>query len=380
MIAVTQNIEQVILDYFEKSKKSIIIVVAWFTNERIVDKLVQLKQRKNRLSIEILIDDNETNHKYFFDLYSEKLIKAGICIKKQKIKKFNHNKFAIIDNRIIITGSYNYTQKANRNHENIIIDVNKRIANYYTRIFRFFTEEDYIDENVELLFEDFDFANKIISTYYPFSKSLFLKIKENVELGCCFTLENGLYDEISYEPGLIFNSKYIYHKELANAIEIKSNNDYSIDLIQSQFCQEFQLPISKETICNYRVCSFNDYLYSSYLDIAIDNKSEIDWRNLSKDFTITQKNLTKYYARKFEKIFGKLELKSIIMNNFDMIVEDYIWINNFAPFINDKIVQKIYNKNAENNHSFNHHATPSHRTGGINQLASPLGDLDISKQ
>ena len=138
MLAYTQNIEQVVLDNFEKSKKSIVIVVAWFTNNRIVEKLIQLKRRNESLSIQILVDENDINQKYFFNIFTERLIEAGIEIKRQKVTKFNHNKFSIIDEEIIMTGSYNYTKRANTNHENIIVDSNERIAKYYKRVFRFF--------------------------------------------------------------------------------------------------------------------------------------------------------------------------------------------------------------------------------------------------
>lgn len=345
MIAFTHNIEQVILEYFEHSKKSIIIVVAWFTNRKIVEKLIQIKEQNKYLSIEILVDENEINRQYFFDLYSEQLLKSGIIIRRQNISNFNHNKFAIIDEEIIITGSYNYTQKANRNHENIIIEKDRRISKYYTRIFRFLTEVNYIDENIELLFEDFNLANKIISNYYPFSKKLFSTIKDKINLGYCFTHENGLYNEISYEPGLIFNKKYKLHKQLNNTIEKQKSNNFSYELLESNLTQEFQLPISKKTILNYKIESTYDYIYSTHLDIAVINKTDIDYKELSKNLERTDNILTQHYTRKFEKSFSKLELKNILNNNIDITVEDYIWINNFAPFLNDEIIIEIYKNN-----------------------------------
>lgn len=348
MLAYTQNIEQVILDCLEKSTKSIVIVVAWFTNKRIVEKLIQLKKLNESLSIKILVDNNEVNEKYFFNLYSDKLITVGIEIKKQKIAKFNHNKFSIIDEEIIITGSYNYTQRANTNHENIIIDRNKRIAKYYTRVFRFFTETNYIDENLEILFDDFNFANELISSCYPFSRKLFSKIKDQITLGYCFSHENGFYNEISYVPGLIFNPKFKLHTQLNRILKRQKSNEISIELIESNLTQEFPLPITKDTILNYRISSFQDYQYSSHQDIAIANKTNIDYEELSKDFEQTESALTTYYTRKFQNSFSKSELTEILKGNIDIIIEDYLWINNFAPFLNDEIVEKIYKNKKKN--------------------------------
>lgn len=43
-----------------------------------------------------------------------------------------HNKFCIIDNQIVITGSYNWTYYAeNKNWENILITKNSAIINQY---------------------------------------------------------------------------------------------------------------------------------------------------------------------------------------------------------------------------------------------------------
>lgn len=332
MIAYTQNIEQVILDYFDKSKESIVIVVAWFTNRRIVERLIQLKRRNESLSIKILVDDNDVNQKYFFNLYSYRLLEAGIELKKQNITKFNHNKFSIIDEEIIMTGSYNFTQRANTNQENIIVVSDIRIAKYYSRVFRFFSEQNYVDENVELLLADFNFANELISSYYPFSKKLFLKLKDIITLGCCYTHENGFYNEVSYEPGLIFNPKCKLHKQLRGIIEKQKSN----------LPHEFPLPITKDTILRYKISSFQHYQYSSHKDIAIDNNTDIDYEELSNDFEKTEIALTKYYSRKFQNSFSKLELEDILKNNIDIIIEDYIWINNFAPFLNDEIVEEIY--------------------------------------
>ena len=47
-------------------------------------------------------------------------------------------------------------------------------------------------------------------------------------------------------------------------------------------------------------------------------------------------------------IMGTLQanevLKTILNKEIDIIKEDYIWINNFEPFLNDKIVLAIYKK------------------------------------
>lgn len=335
----TQNIEQVILEHFDKARKSITIVVAWFTNKRIISKLIDIKKFRN-LDIQILVDNNEVNQKYFFELHLANLEESGIEVKRQHISKFNHNKFSVIDNETVITGSYNYTSKANQNFENIVIEKDHRIADFYTRIFKFFTDKNYIDPNISLLSDNFDFANKLISMYYPFSQKLFLKLKDQINLDYCFTHENGLYNEISYKPGLIFNPKFKLHNELNNRINQKKSAryldfDYNLD-------QEFDLPITKGLILNYQLSEINNFNYQTLQEIANFDSEKIDYESFANDVESNEIALTKYYTRKFQTIYTSQELREILQKNIDIVIEDYIWINNFAPFLNETTIENMY--------------------------------------
>lgn len=332
-----KDIEKVILENFDGAEKSILIVVAWFTNARIISKLIELRKFKN-IDIQILTDDNDINRKYFFELFRADLENAGIEVREQHFKKFNHNKFAVIDNEKIITGSYNYTYKANRNLEGIVIENDKRIANFYTRIFKFFTDQNYLDPNVTILMEDFDFANKLISTYYPFSQKLFSKVKSNINLGYCFTHENGLYNEIRYEPGLIFNPKFKLHKELNKTVKKKTNHMH----LDFDYSQEFQLPITKELIRGFQINEINDFNYQVVKEIAYHDNTEIDYDLLANGFESNQKAIEHYYTRKFKTIYSTSELREILQKDIDIVIEDYIWINNFAPFLSESIIEQIY--------------------------------------
>ena len=341
MIAFTQDIERIIIENFLKAKKSITIAMAWFTNSDIIEALIKAKNYSN-IDIEILVDNNEINNKYFFGKHKVNLEKAGIEIKSQTIRNFNHNKFSVIDNNRIITGSYNYSKNANKNLENIVIFEDINIASYYKRLFNYLTIPNYIDENVELLYENTDFANKIISTYYPFKSSLFKKVQHKIQIGDCFTHDNGLYDQISYEPGLIFNPKYTLHKELMKFLERQKNNELTLEHIDSPFTQEFSLPIDKELIKSHIVTTIRDLNHSILVETASFNNSEIDYEEFGDDYEKLEHAVETYYTRKFEKTFNKAKVKSIIEEGIDIIIEDYIWVNNFKPFLNDDIVLDIY--------------------------------------
>jgi len=66
----------------------------------------------------------------------EDLSNAGINVKKDKAAASGyaamHNKFAVIDQRIVITGSYNWTTNATQNNdENLIIITSRDAAAKY---------------------------------------------------------------------------------------------------------------------------------------------------------------------------------------------------------------------------------------------------------
>jgi len=340
----TENIEEVILEHFDNAKNSIVIVVAWFTREKIVSKLVELKKNRN-IQIQILVDDNHTNRTYFIKKYTSLFNEVGIEIKGQQNNKFNHNKFAIIDNITFITGSYNYSSRATKNLENIMVANDERIANYYFRLFKFFTEENYIDSNIEILYNDFTFSNHLLSTYYPFSSKLLSKLEDKVVLGYCYTYENGLHNEIAYEPGLIFNPRFKYHKKLMRVLEKQKKDKYSLEFLGSELTPEFELPITKQLIMDFRASEINNFNYQSLRELAFETKFEIDFEQFGNDFQETKNAIKSYYTRKFKEIYSTEELLTIIEKKKDIIIEDYIWTKNFAPFLNDSIVDDIYTKN-----------------------------------
>lgn len=334
------NIEKVLLDNFETSTTSIKICVAWFTNKKIIEKLVSLKKRRNIL-IEILVDENPVNEKYFYKPFKIELEKNGIEIKKLAHTKFNHNKFSIIDSQALIIGSYNYTVKANKNLESIVVTDDLSVVNFYDRVFRFLTDKNYIDENIRLLIKYPDFANKIISTYYPFTRKLLSQIQDKIHIGYCLTHFNGLHDEISYDAGLIFNSKWMYHKVLKKHNH-KMNFDNPTFEYSYKFSQEFPLPIDKSLISSFKIDTINDFNFQVAYESASFNIDRIDFDELVNTQQLNEDALLEYYRSTFNKILTVNEITNIINNKVDIVKEDYLWIVNFAPFITNDLVLKIY--------------------------------------
>ena len=102
-----------------QANSSIHILIYSFTLDTISNALIQAKQNKPNLDIRIVWDasmSNETGSEYL------KLLNAGFQIHVDHRSGILHDKVAIIDSHIILTGSFNWSNAANQtNRENLII-------------------------------------------------------------------------------------------------------------------------------------------------------------------------------------------------------------------------------------------------------------------
>ena len=162
---VFSNIRNEILQQIENAQKEVIIAVAWFTDIRIIDSLLE-KIQKDNIKVWILFYDDKINKK---ELYKD-LYKAGATIRYTKTMM--HNKFCVIDKNIVINGSYNWTQNAHSNNrENVQIsnnDVNlansfirefnklsKDAVNYYCYVTKHETIKAQIESNLDTFYRDY---------------------------------------------------------------------------------------------------------------------------------------------------------------------------------------------------------------------------------
>lgn len=115
-----ENIRETYLDLLQEANTSIRVAMAWFTDKEIFDLLCE--KVKNGVNVEIVISDDEINFAKGIDF--KILIHKGGSIKKvcsDDEYSLMHNKFCIIDNVLVISGSYNWSYQAQRNFENIVV-------------------------------------------------------------------------------------------------------------------------------------------------------------------------------------------------------------------------------------------------------------------
>ena len=127
-----ENIEEIIIDTIRRAKNEICIAMAYFTSDILIDELYRAKDKG--VNIKVIIDNNDKN-------INSKLRIANVCSMFRivkvitKYKNIMHNKYCIIDNKIVIDGSYNWSKTAKYNEEHIIIVEANEIAEIYMKNF-----------------------------------------------------------------------------------------------------------------------------------------------------------------------------------------------------------------------------------------------------
>lgn len=117
-----------IINLIEMAQTDIKICVAWFTDFDIYSKIVA--KQKQGVNVDVVIANHifnkksRVNFKEFLQ-YGGKVSYIG-NINDGSQDKFMHNKFCVIDNFTIITGSYNWSFKARSNDENVLIIKNEQ--------------------------------------------------------------------------------------------------------------------------------------------------------------------------------------------------------------------------------------------------------------
>lgn len=149
------NIKEQIIEQLNTANKSIKVAVAWFTDAELFELLCE--KAKEGLRVEVLIANNSINHDSGIDYgklnnVGGKLYFIGEGADNEPIM---HHKFCIIDNNILIFGSYNWTNKAKSNHENItaisgdakiILDFNDEFEKIIRANIAFYQYEDVKDK------------------------------------------------------------------------------------------------------------------------------------------------------------------------------------------------------------------------------------------
>jgi len=137
-----------------------------------------LLKSKNGVNVSLVIDDKYLKKKPLLQLYNTSIKITSDLYRKSKYNNYMHNKFCVIDNRLIITGSTNPTKNGLYKNNNNMIEIksNYLAKNYKNEFNQLFSNKYSVDKKTVLEYNNISLnyfnktSNKIqkylISSYF----------------------------------------------------------------------------------------------------------------------------------------------------------------------------------------------------------------------
>ena len=123
--------EDAIIEEVNSAKSSINVAMYYLTERRIANALISAKQKGIKVSV--VLDKSQPTQTYSKAVY---LTNNGIRPFINSKYSIMHNKYAIVDGKAVITGSYNWTASAEaKNAENLLIIRDEKVAGLYRKNF-----------------------------------------------------------------------------------------------------------------------------------------------------------------------------------------------------------------------------------------------------
>ena len=112
------SLAQAVSESLRQGKQQVILALYGFNNNELADELIKLAKRG--VVVRVKIDTAKGAEKKTGALIS-RLKSGGVEVQTVAPGGRNHNKFAVIDGSRVLTGSYNWTAKAESNWENLLV-------------------------------------------------------------------------------------------------------------------------------------------------------------------------------------------------------------------------------------------------------------------
>lgn len=122
-----------IVKEISNASSNILVLGYSFTSQPIALALIQAKQRG--VNVKIVLDHSQKTQKYSKEIIQQ-LINSRIPVRFDHSVKIAHNKVVIIDDHLVMTGSYNFSHSAEyKNAENILFVKSTNLAKKYIDYF-----------------------------------------------------------------------------------------------------------------------------------------------------------------------------------------------------------------------------------------------------
>ena len=123
-----------ILTQINQAQSEILVALYYFTDPLLAEALIAAKSRG--VTVQVILDRSQRNGRYS---QANRLTEARIPVHFDFKHRIFHHKYMVVDNRVVITGSQNWTKSAeNVNAENTLIleGCEALIGNYRDEFYR----------------------------------------------------------------------------------------------------------------------------------------------------------------------------------------------------------------------------------------------------
>jgi hypothetical protein len=196
------NPQKEIIKNINQAETFINIAMYIFTDKEIAIPLA--KARERGVKVRVYLDQDQVDYKYS---QSRFLVQKGIKTRISSNNYIMHNKFAIIDNRILLTGSYNWTFSAHsRNDENLMViddpDVIARYQNYFEKIWF----DKYSPQRTRTLYQKVEksLLNSLTSPTKPIPQTININTASKAKLVKVLNISEPLAEKIIAFPFMSF--------------------------------------------------------------------------------------------------------------------------------------------------------------------------------
>ncbi|WP_020602583.1 phospholipase D-like domain-containing protein [Spirosoma spitsbergense] len=132
------HIYETIIAELQKARQSVYVAVAWFTDRDLFQCLCE--RAATGIRVKLMLTNDTINFREGglpFDRLSQAGGQVYIIGSGGEKQTLMHNKFCVIDEQTVITGSFNWSYKARQNHENITITTDaESLARQFVAEFR----------------------------------------------------------------------------------------------------------------------------------------------------------------------------------------------------------------------------------------------------
>jgi tetratricopeptide (TPR) repeat protein len=127
--SVFDDIQKSIILQIRQAENEILICVPWLTDVEILNELIL--KLKEGLGVELLLLNDDSNRSKS-EHYNKIVARGGkvFLVDKGIDGGIMHNKFCLIDRNVLINGSYNWSNNAKKNDENITISITEDDEDY----------------------------------------------------------------------------------------------------------------------------------------------------------------------------------------------------------------------------------------------------------